>query len=102
MDIEDEKCGRTDEIHQQLQSAYCQFSPDATDSPDASGSCEAGTIADKVDLKITNEVDIEDCSKKLENQMLHPTLTTLPDASLKQVVTSDRMLATLHSNESSM
>lgn len=64
-----------DEIHQQLQSAYCQFSPDTTGSPDISGPGEGdGLITGKVDLKIASEVEVKDCSKKLKNEMHHPTL----------------------------
>lgn len=55
MDKEDEKCGRMDGVHQQLQSAYCQFSPDTNDP------CEDdGSIAREIDVKDTRKADIED------------------------------------------
>ncbi|XP_020256358.1 CSC1-like protein RXW8 isoform X5 [Asparagus officinalis] len=51
MDKEDETCGRMDEIHQQLQSAYRQFSPDSDSSESAE---DDGSIA--------RDVDVKDCS----------------------------------------
>jgi len=79
MDIEDEKCGRMDEIHQQLQTAYCQF------SPDASASCEGdGSTTREVDVKDTREVDVKDCQEKLKNELHHP----IQLSSCPQVTTS--------------
>lgn len=96
MDNEDEKCGRMDGIHRQLQSAYCQFSPDTSDS------CEDdGSISREVDVHDTKKVEVEVCSKKLKTELHHPTLCVIPATKLQQVVTSVRTLAMLQSKTSS-
>ncbi|ONK64886.1 uncharacterized protein A4U43_C07F31100 [Asparagus officinalis] len=88
MDKADEKYGRMEGIHQQLQSAYCQFSPVAVSSAENGSS-------------VSQEVDAKGCSKELKDELHHPTLSCIPAPRLEQVVSSVRLLATARSKKAS-
>lgn len=91
MDREDERSGRTDEIHHRLHSAYCQF-PDTEDVP-----------LEKIKIIGENE---EQCSSSGEStgketredpkrDLSHPTLKGLPVSRLRHAVKSITFLIRL-------
>ncbi|KAK1292625.1 hypothetical protein QJS10_CPB17g02632 [Acorus calamus] len=119
MDRKDEQQGLMEEIHQQLQSAYCQFSLDTKSiSIDTQELCEGeGSRSMEAGNSINNLCEGEESSvmeagsnkntqegrrSKNPEVVVHPTLGVgLPISRLKQAVISLTMLSALHDRSQS-
>lgn len=90
MDEKDEQSGKMDDIHQLLQSAYCQF------SPDLGLSYKDGTI---VMCERNENGNLQENSR---DELKHPTLSCIPSPKLHQVVSSVRKLAIADQNKNTL
>ena len=91
MDREDERSGRTDEIHHRLHSAYCQF-PDTEDVP-----LEKIKIIgeDEEQGSSSGESTGKETREDPKRDLCHPTLKGLPVSRLRHAVKSITFLIRL-------
>nr|CAD1841413.1 unnamed protein product [Ananas comosus var. bracteatus] len=94
-DREDEQSGRMEEIHQQLHSAYCQFSPHTGDRchPETEGEGEE-------EGQCSTEVNDRNRSQDMKDGLSHPTLSGLPVAKLQRAVKSLSLIIALQNKSS--
>ncbi|OAY78861.1 CSC1-like protein RXW8 [Ananas comosus] len=94
-DREDEQSGKMEEIHQQLHSAYCQFSPHTGDMchPETEGEGEE-------EGQCSTEVNDRNRSQDMKDGLSHPTLSGLPVAKLQRAVKSLSLIIALQNKSS--